>query len=94
MYSDLQRATRFVTLAPLDAEVVGAELAVEMNTSAYRTIANPWDEKGVIEAALQDYQAEELWPNRERVQKTTRGFLHRVFGNIRKGKNSSCAASA
>ena len=48
MYSDLQRATRFVTLAPLDAEVLGAELAAEMNKGAYRAIANLWDEEAVI----------------------------------------------
>ena len=42
MYSDLQRVTRFATLAPLDAEVLGAELAAEINKGAYRAIANLW----------------------------------------------------
>ena len=42
MHFDLQRATRFVTFAPLGAEILGAELAVEMNKGAYRAIANPW----------------------------------------------------
>ena len=42
MYSNLQRATQFVTLAPLDAEVLGTELALEMNNGAHRAIANPW----------------------------------------------------
>ena len=81
MYSDLQRATRIVTLALLDAEYFGTELTAELNKGAYRVIANPWGEKEVIAVALQDYQAEELWPNRERVQKMARGFLHRFFGN-------------
>ena len=88
MYYDLQRAMRFVPLAPLDAEVLGTELAVELNKSAYRVIANPWYEKDLIEVALQDYQAEELWPNRERVQKMTRGCLHRFFGNTLCGRNT------
>ena len=34
MYSDLARATRFVTPPPLDEEVLGAELAAEMNKGA------------------------------------------------------------
>ena len=78
----MARATRFVTPPPLDVEVLGTELAAEMNKGAYRAIANPWDEEDVIAAALQDYQAEELRPNRERVQKMARGFLHRYVGNI------------
>ena len=86
MYSDLARATRFVTPHPLDVEILGHDLVVEMNKSAYRTLANPWDEEDVIAVALQDYQAEELWPNRERVQEMARGFLHRFFGNTLWGK--------
>ena len=42
MYSDLQPAMRFVTLAPLGAEVLGAELAAEINKGAYRAIAKLW----------------------------------------------------
>ena len=42
MYFDLQRVMRFATIAPLDAEVLGAELAVEINMGARRAIANPW----------------------------------------------------
>ena len=38
----MARATRFVMPPPLDAKVLGAELAVEMNKGAYRAIANPW----------------------------------------------------
>ena len=89
MYSDLARVTRFVTPPPLDVEVLGAELAVEMNKGAYRAIANPWDEEDVIAVALQDYQAEELRPNRERVQKMTRGFLHRFFVNTLWGRGNT-----
>ena len=68
MYSDMARVTRFVKPDPMDAEALGkAELAKEMNKGAYKAIANPWDELDVIAVALQDYQAEELRPNRERV---------------------------
>ena len=41
----------------LDVEVLGTELAVEMNKGAYRAIAIPCDEEDVMAAALQDYQA-------------------------------------
>ena len=65
-----------------------------MNKDAYRAIASPWDEEDVIAAALQDYQAEELRPNREWVQKMARGFLHRFFVHTLWGKHSSCTTSA
>ena len=79
VYSDLARAT------------IGTELVAEMNKSAYRTLANPLDEEDVIAVALQDYQAEEQRPNRELVQKMTRGCSHRFFGNTHVWHQRGCA---
>ena len=95
MCSDLARVTRFVQPDSMDAEAIGsAEVAEQMNKGAYWAIANPWDEEDVIAAALKDYDADDLRPSRERVQKMTRGFLKRVFGCTLWGRRASCAASA
>ena len=92
MYSDLARVTRFVKPEPIDAEDIGsAEVAKQMNEGAYRAYANPWGEEDVIAVAAKGYDQR---PNRERVQKMTRGFLKRVFGSTLWGRRSSCAASA
>ena len=74
MHSDLARVTRFVKPLPLEAEALGsAELAEDTSVGLYRAIANPWDEDDFIAVAVQDFDAEELRRNRERVQKMTRG---------------------
>ena len=69
MYSDLARAMRLVKPDPMAAEARGSdELAKEMNKGSYRATANPLDEDDFIAAAAQDFDAEELRANRERVQ--------------------------
>ena len=79
MYPDLARVTRFVKPDPMDAEALGSnELAKEMNKGPYRAIVNLWDEDDFSAAAAQDFDAEELRPNRERVQNTTRGSQYNL----------------
>ena len=76
MYSDLARATKFMKPLLLESEAFGnAELEEDLNKGSYRAMANPWDEDDFIAVAVQDFDAEDLRPVRERVQTMTRFSL-------------------
>ena len=79
MCSDLARVTRLITPDPMGPDDIGsAEFAEQVNKSAFMNVANPWDEEDIIAAAVHNYDAPDLRPNRERVQKMTRGSQYKM----------------
>ena len=79
---------------PVDPDDIGStEFAKQMNKGAWLNVANPWDEEEIIAAAVEDYDAPDLQPNREQVQKMTRGFQYKMCnynGKLSSGITYQC----